>query len=171
MIQRPTVLIAEDDPVFRRVSCFTVSKCGVQVEAVGDGATALQRLLAGGIDFLVTDHEMPGLSGVEVLEQVASSGTAVPPTILCTAKGLELDSQGLTERFDLVAVIHKPFSPRRLNDLIVGHLHLGPERQEAARAKRPQPPSSPAVGPTLPGSSLGSPWDTGTRSAEGFDRG
>ena len=137
MSQSPTVLIAEDDPVFRRVSCFSVSKCGVRVEAVGDGATALQRLLAGGIDFLVTDHRMPGLSGAEVLEQLASSGAAVPPTILCTAKGLELDSQGLAERFNLVAVIHKPFSPRRLNDLISGHLNLGPERHDGERANAP----------------------------------
>ena len=89
MTHRPTtVLIAEDDPVFRRVMGFSIARTGLTVESVGNGLAA-------------------------------------SPTILCTAKGLELDSRGLEERFKLVAVMHKPFSPRKLSDLILKHVGDG----------------------------------------------
>ena len=119
-----TVLIAEDDPVFRRVMVFSIARQGLTVECVSDGEAAYQRLCLGGISFLVTDHQMPICSGVELLERMATSNTGIvrPPAILCTAKGLELDSADLQSRYDLVAVMHKPFSPRRLSERIVTHL-------------------------------------------------
>lgn len=121
MIQHPTtVLIAEDDPVFRRVMSFSIARSGLTVESVADGAAAYERLCHGGIHFLVTDHQMPVCSGLELLEKLAANKQACfPPTILCTAKGLELDSQGLQSQYSLVAVMHKPFSPRKLCDLIL----------------------------------------------------
>ncbi|MFK8111808.1 MAG: response regulator [Rubripirellula sp.] len=118
----PTVLIAEDDPVFRRVMAFSISRSGLAVEAVGDGEQAFQRLCQGGIDFLVTDQQMPVCTGLELLERLlANPSLMFPPTILCTARGLELDSHGLESRYGLTAVMHKPFSPRKLSELILEH--------------------------------------------------
>lgn len=120
--QSNTVLIAEDDPVFRRVMSFSIARSGLTVESVPDGAAAYERLCQGGIHFLVTDHQMPICSGLELLEKLAlNNRIQFPPTILCTAKGLELDSHGLQSRYNLVAVMHKPFSPRKLCELIVQH--------------------------------------------------
>jgi CheY-like chemotaxis protein len=120
--QHITVLIAEDDPVFRRVMSFSIARSGLTVESVSDGAAAYERLCQGGVDFLVTDHQMPICSGLELLEKLAvNDRVQFPPTILCTAKGLELDSHGLQSRYNLVAVMHKPFSPRKLCELIVEH--------------------------------------------------
>ena len=85
-----TVLIAEDDPVFRRVMGFSIARSGLTVESVADGQAAFERLSQGGIHFLVTDHQMPVCSGLELLERLASNPSVpCPPTILCTAKGLE----------------------------------------------------------------------------------
>jgi CheY-like chemotaxis protein len=124
MNHRPTtVLIAEDDPVFRRVMSFSIARTGLTVESVGDGLAAYERLCQGGIDFLVTDHQMPICSGLELLEKLADNQQlTAPPTILCTAKGLELDRELLGARFQLVDVIHKPFSPRKLIDSILKHV-------------------------------------------------
>lgn len=124
MTHRPTtVLIAEDDPVFRRVMGFSIARTGLTVESVGNGLAAYERLCLGGIDFLVTDHQMPVCSGLELLERMRANTTLqAPPTILCTAKGLELDSRGLECDFKLVAVMHKPFSPKKLSDLILKHV-------------------------------------------------
>ena len=123
MTLKQTVLIVEDEPVFRRVMSFTVARSGLQVETASDGDQAYQRLLQGGIDFLVTDHQMPVCTGLELLQRlVENNDVAQPPTILCTAKGLELDSRELESRFHLVGIMHKPFSPRKLSDLILAHL-------------------------------------------------
>ena len=120
-----TVLIAEDDPVFRRVLSVAMSKRGLKIETVGDGFAAYQRIQQGGIDFLVLDHQMPLCSGIELLEQLSTQrekGCAIPPTILCTAKGLELDGPDLMQRYQLVGILHKPFSPRQMGDLILKNL-------------------------------------------------
>lgn len=121
----PTVLIAEDDPVFRRVMGFSIARAGFTVESVGDGEAAYQRLCRGGVRFLVTDHQMPVCTGLELLQRLLATQTKNnpwPPAILCTAKGLELDSQAMESRYNLVAVMHKPFSPRKLSELILKHV-------------------------------------------------
>ncbi|WP_436715174.1 response regulator [Roseiconus lacunae] len=116
----PTVLIIEDDPVFRRVLHFTVAKTGLAVEAVSDGETGFQRLLTGDISFLVTDFQVPRLEGIELLRAIQTiPEIADVPAVLCTAKGFELDSEQLRKEFGLIAVMHKPFSPRGLSELIV----------------------------------------------------
>jgi CheY-like chemotaxis protein len=124
MTHQPTnVLIVEDDPVFRRVMGFSIARSGLTVESVGNGQEAYERLCRGGIHFLVTDHQMPICSGLELLERLASNpDIQCPPVVLCTAKGLELDGHGLESRYKLVAVMHKPFSPRKLSDLILKHV-------------------------------------------------
>lgn len=135
MTQSPTtVLIAEDDPVFRRVMGFSIARSGLTVESVGDGQAAYERLSQGGIHFLVTDHQMPICSGLELLDRMVANknkSNPWPPVILCTAKGLELDSQALESRYNLVAVMHKPFSPRKLTELILKHVGPGAPRTQA----------------------------------------
>ena len=119
MSPRPTVLIVEDDPVFRRIMSFTVTSYGLRVETAANGREAFDRLIQGGIDFLVTDLQMPVCTGIELIERLDSHGsTTRPPTILCTAKGLELDATRLMQEKNLVAIMHKPFSPRKLGELI-----------------------------------------------------
>ena len=119
MSKPPTILIVEDDPVFRRVLHFTVAKSGFKSETASNGEEGYQRLIQGGVDFLVTDLQMPVCSGLELLQRLSDiEGYQRPSTILCTAKGLELDTEELKKQFGLTAIMHKPFSPRKLSDLI-----------------------------------------------------
>jgi CheY-like chemotaxis protein len=119
------VLIAEDDPVFRRVLAAAISRIGVHTEAVSNGVEAYERIQTGGIDFLVLDYQMPICSGIELLERMTTGKQnkyELPPTILCTAKGFEIDGPALSERFGLVAILHKPFSATQLGKLISENL-------------------------------------------------
>lgn len=119
------VLIAEDEPVFRRVITFTLERKGLQVEAVGNGQLALARLREEAFDFVVTDHQMPCMTGIELLHHIRFTlELQTLPLILCTAKGLELDSEYLHEQYGLTAVLHKPFSPQRLAGLILEQQRL-----------------------------------------------
>ncbi len=147
MSKQPTVLIVEDDPVFRRVMNFTIARSGFAVESASDGLTAYHRICQGGIDFLVTDHQMPICTGLELLERLDSNPEIdSPPTILCTAKGLELDSQGLQSRFGLAAIMHKPFSPRRLSELILQHI-----ASESSTTVLSSSVDQPVIAPDSPG--------------------
>ncbi|MCA9139591.1 MAG: response regulator [Planctomycetales bacterium] len=138
MSRTPSVLIIEDDPVFRRVLSFTVAKSGLAVETANDGEAGYERLTQGGIDFFVTDHQMPRCGGVELLERLNQLPDFTrPPAILCTAKGLELDTEQIRKDFQLVGILHKPFSPRKLSELILSHL----EQQSDAASSEPKPAS------------------------------
>ncbi|EMI54579.1 response regulator [Rhodopirellula sallentina] len=121
----PTILIAEDDPVFRRLMHFTLDQEGYRVLTAPDGEQAWQRLQEGDVDLLVTDHQMPQCSGIELLHRIrtaASEGNSLVSTaVLCTAKGFELDCGQLQEEFGLLAVMGKPFSPKQLTRMINGH--------------------------------------------------
>ncbi|MCM2373243.1 response regulator [Aporhodopirellula aestuarii] len=121
----PSVLIAEDDPVFRRLMQFTIEHSGYRVFTAADGEQAWQRLQEGDIELLVTDHQMPHCSGIELLHRIrtaASEGRSlVSASVLCTAKGFELDCAQLQGEFQLLAVMGKPFSPKQLTRLIDGH--------------------------------------------------
>ncbi len=83
------VLIAEDDPVSRRVLAATLGKFGYEVVAAADGAeawAALQRDDAPSIAIL--DWMMPELDGVEICRRVRALPTTTTPPylILLTAK-------------------------------------------------------------------------------------
>ncbi|MEZ6090879.1 MAG: response regulator [Pirellulaceae bacterium] len=113
------ILVAEDDPVFRRVIVFTLKQLGFVVDAVSDGHQAIELLQQGRYDLLVTDHQMPQCSGLELIERLRDlQAYAQLPVILCTARGLELDKRTLLERYQLADIMHKPFSPRLLADKV-----------------------------------------------------
>ena len=82
------ILIAEDDPVSRRLLEVTLEKFGYEVVVAADGAeawTALQREDAPPLAIL--DWMMPELDGVEICRRVREVPTSTPPyLILLTAK-------------------------------------------------------------------------------------
>ncbi len=82
------ILIAEDDPVSRRVLEATISKFGYDVVVTADGTEAWAVLQGGEAPSLVIlDWMMPGLDGVEICRRVREIPTATPPyLILLTAK-------------------------------------------------------------------------------------
>ncbi|MEM9365729.1 MAG: response regulator [Planctomycetota bacterium] len=114
------ILIAEDDPVFRHLLDFTLKRAGFHVVVASDGNVAAEYLTANPIDFIVTDHQMPGCSGEELLRMLRAKGEQ-PPTILCTAKGWELDHDRLMEEHQLIGILSKPFSPSKLVRMIQDH--------------------------------------------------
>jgi len=61
------VLVADDSPSVRRAHQKLLEKIGCRSEAVADGAAALLRLQEEEFDVLLTDLEMPGMDGLELV--------------------------------------------------------------------------------------------------------
>jgi two-component system, NtrC family, response regulator HydG len=81
-----TLLIADDDPGLRESLERTLTREGYRVVLASDGRAALERVQAGGVDLIVTDLKMPGLTGLELLR----AAKAIMPdvdVILLTAFG------------------------------------------------------------------------------------
>ena len=63
-----TILIADDDPDFRRMLVRRAERMGLDVSEVTDGSSALTELRSRGFDVLILDLYMPGRTGLEVFQ-------------------------------------------------------------------------------------------------------
>jgi two-component system response regulator HydG len=81
-----TLLVADDDPGLRESLERALSREGYRVILASDGQAALERLQAGGIDLIVTDLKMPGLTGLELLRAAKAIAPDID-VILLTAFG------------------------------------------------------------------------------------
>jgi len=81
-------LVVDDFSTMRRMVKGVLHELGyVNVAEAEDGTTALPILKGGGIDFLVTDWNMPGMQGLELLRAVrADPKMARMPVLLVTAE-------------------------------------------------------------------------------------
>jgi DNA-binding response OmpR family regulator len=112
------ILIAEDDFALANVVRFNLEQAGHEVTWARNGQEAWQSLQAATFDLVISDHEMPLLTGVELCRQIrTATGIAAVPVILLTAKSFEIDEQTLAE-LKLAALLPKPFSPRELVALV-----------------------------------------------------
>lgn len=80
------VLLIEDDISLQTTLTRTLERRGMRVVACMDGARALERWQASDPDIVLLDLSLPGLDGLEVLEQARAQGWRTPVIIL-TARG------------------------------------------------------------------------------------
>jgi two-component system, OmpR family, response regulator TctD len=80
------LLLVEDDPAMQLSLTRSFERRGLQVQAVGDGLSALARWTAWKPDVVVLDLSLPGLDGLDVLARARADGLKTPVMIL-TARG------------------------------------------------------------------------------------
>lgn len=107
------ILIAEDDPHISRVVTLWLQRNGHQVDTVLSGDKALALLRAEPIELLITDVNMPGMNGLELVEAASAESLLSHPVIVLTSR---CDQSEIAARVgELRAVVHpKPFSPMQL---------------------------------------------------------
>jgi DNA-binding response OmpR family regulator len=134
----PRVLLAEDDDEMRALLAAALRKDGYEVTACGNGINLLGHISAGlhgrrsgSYDLVVSDIRMPGLTALEVFEDLRGHSTP-PPLILITAFGDER-THAQAGRLGARAVLDKPFQIDRL--LEAAHRVVAPRRAQS-EAKR-----------------------------------
>ncbi|HIC46634.1 MAG: chemotaxis response regulator CheY [Pseudomonadota bacterium] len=82
------ILIVDDFSTMRRIIKNLLRDLGFNnTQEADDGLTALPILQAGGIDFLVTDWNMPGMQGIDLLKTVrADEKLSSLPVLMVTAE-------------------------------------------------------------------------------------
>jgi two-component system NtrC family response regulator len=65
-----TILVIDDDASLRRVTEYQLEQAGYRVVTAVDGDAGLSRFRKEPVDLVLTDLQMPGISGLEVLDQV-----------------------------------------------------------------------------------------------------
>lgn len=83
-----SILVVDDFPTMRRIVRSLLKELGyTNVEEAEDGQDALNKLRAGGFQFVVSDWNMPNLDGLEMLKQIrADDALKHLPVLMVTAE-------------------------------------------------------------------------------------
>lgn len=110
-----TVLIADDEPHIRHLVGIKLKSAGYHVLSATNGRDCLALAQEHRPALIVTDFQMPALTGYDMSVQLAGDeSTAHIPIILLTARGHKLSPEQLAAT-GIRVLMDKPFSP---NDLI-----------------------------------------------------
>src|SRR5438094_7011576 len=86
MNQTLRVLIVDDEASQRAGLAGMVTAWGMLADTASDGVEALEKLAKVPVDVILTDLNMPGMDGFELLDKLRSLGDS-PPSIVLTAYG------------------------------------------------------------------------------------
>ena len=109
-----TILVVDDDPTQRRLLQAAVEKAGFACRTAPDGESgyALASEEANGVDVVLLDLVMPGLSGMETLERLSERRPDLPVIVLTATGGVDTVVQSM--RTGATDFFIKPVSPERV---------------------------------------------------------
>jgi two-component system, OmpR family, alkaline phosphatase synthesis response regulator PhoP len=114
-----SILLCDDEVHILRAAEFKLRKGGYEVRIAADGQEAWEAIQQRKPDILITDCQMPRMDGFGLVQKVRESAeTADLPIFMLTAKGFELSHDDLAAKWNVRAVIAKPFSPRELLQMV-----------------------------------------------------
>lgn len=121
-----SILIVDDEPEILRVQKFGLQRNGYQVLTADDADKALLRLADPGtsIDMIITDHAMPGMTGLDLLKLLRGNGIFIPVIIMTAFGEKTMVIEAMKNQCD--GFIEKPFTMDQL-------------LQEIHRAKQSRP--------------------------------
>ena len=108
------VLVVDDDPVVGRSFDRVLSGKGYAVITAASGQDALDKLETEDYDVVFTDIKMPGMSGLEVAEQVKQRRPWLP-VVIVTGYGSP-GNEARAEAAGVSGFLHKPLSPEMIED-------------------------------------------------------
>lgn len=101
------ILVVDDEALIVKGIRFSLEQDGMEVDVAYDGEEALAKAKAGKYDLIMLDVMLPGLSGLEVCQQIRSFSKV--PIMMLTAKGADIDKiMGLEYGAD--DYVTKPFN-------------------------------------------------------------
>jgi DNA-binding response OmpR family regulator len=135
-MNRPRILLLEDEPDIREIVEYTLRRDGYQVQTSADGAAGLAAARQSPPDMVILDLMLPGMDGLEVCRRLrAEPSTAGVAIIMVTAKGEESDVVlGLGLGAD--DYLPKPFRPNELLARVQAVLRRTRDRAAPADARR-----------------------------------
>lgn len=110
-------LVVDDSPTMRRIVINALKTFGYnEVVEAGDGQEALEKLRSNKVDFVITDWNMPNMSGLELTKAIRSDSALMHlPILMVTTRGLKQDIiEALKAKVNNYVV--KPFTPQVLKE-------------------------------------------------------
>lgn len=119
------ILVVDDSPTMRRIVVNSLKRIGYKDICEGEnGVEGLEQLKNGGVEFIITDWNMPEMNGLEFVKQVrASADWSDIPILMVTTRSVQGDVIDAMKA-GVNSYIVKPFTPPVLKEKIESVLKL-----------------------------------------------
>ncbi|MGD8627059.1 MAG: response regulator [Anaerolineae bacterium] len=130
MAQHRQILIVDDDPVVLLILRATLERManGYLIVATSNGAEALAEIDDTPFDLVVTDVRMPGIDGIELVEEIRARKIDTP-VIWITAHGC-YNLQAESARLDVYRCLDKPLRIEKIREAARQAMGLIPAPEE-----------------------------------------
>ncbi len=114
MLNARKILVADDEAHIRHVVSMKLANAGYEIITATDGEEALELALTEKPDMIITDFQMPFMSGLELCTRLRENElTRDIPVLMLTARGFDIEEHEMAAA-GLRDVLSKPFSPREV---------------------------------------------------------
>jgi len=116
--QSKKILVVDDEKHILHVVSLKLKNAGYQVITAGDGEEGYETACEETPDLIITDFQMPYMTGMEMSHELQKTEeTREIPILMLTARGYALTEEDLAA-VNIKHSISKPFSPRELLDCV-----------------------------------------------------
>ncbi|MEE9379997.1 MAG: response regulator [Hyphomonadaceae bacterium] len=107
-----TVIVVDDDEAVRDSLSILLSLSGFEVLTFKSGYELLGGLALQGIDCLIIDVNMPGMSGPQLVEALTTGGYKIP--VILISGNIDSSTRIVAEQLGVTNLLEKPFSDAQL---------------------------------------------------------
>ena len=143
--QTRQLLVIDDDSDSRAALRTLLRHDDVSIDEVGSAEDALQRMAATTYDCIVLDLGLPGMSGMEFLEQLSTAGR-LPPVVVYSGRELSREESLKLRQYTDSIVIKGVRSAERLMDEVSLFLHSVRDGRKHAQPASAASPAAPEGG-------------------------
>ena len=124
MTEAPLVAVVDDDRSIRNAMQDLLNAAGYSTSTFGNATSFLDSSVRASVACLIADMRMPGMTGLDLHEHLATSGAGIP-TVIITAHPEELTRER-ARKAGITCFLTKPFTPDELLECV---------RQAVARSR------------------------------------
>lgn len=108
----PRILVVDDELVLRQLSVAVLVCVGYEVDTAEDGEAGWEALNANEYDLLITDNNMPRLTGVDLVKRLRYDDVLIP--VILVSGEMPTEELNREPWLQLAATLAKPFAPEEL---------------------------------------------------------
>ena len=116
------ILLVEDETVIREFCTRALTGAGHQVDEAEDGQSGWEALQAGRYDVLVTDNQMPRLTGAELILKLRAAQITLP--VILASGNILPEHLAMDSSFQPLTALPKPFTSDQLVATVAEVLRL-----------------------------------------------
>jgi DNA-binding NtrC family response regulator len=123
-----TILIIEDEAKMRRLLELNLGEDGFKTVSAADAETGLRLLASEPVDLVLTDLKLPGMSGLQLLQQVKQDHAALPVVVMTAFGSVETAVEAM--KAGATDYVLKPFSLAEMRMVVRKELDVSRLREE-----------------------------------------